>query len=132
MKSYSIFYLRNPGFGSSWKVGISKKGAVWSRLGTYQNAFGPEYKENWKYIWIGSRKQIELLEEKMKEHFDDRIEGGDAGYSEWVKNTSEEELLEAVRFYREEFFIKVHDVPEELHTFTSDKIAALNVYAETL
>lgn len=131
MKSFYVFYLRNPGFGTSWKCGISGSAGLWSRLGTYQNAFGPDYKENWKHIWIGSEKQIRLLEEKYKERFADKIIGGDAGYSEWITKTNEEELLEAVRFFREEYFIKCLDVPDEFKPFTADKIAELKAWAET-
>lgn len=101
-------------------------------MGTYQNAFGPEYQENWKHIWIGSEKQIRLLEEKYKDHFSDRIVGGDAGYSEWITNTSEEYLLDMVKFFREEYFIKFMDVPEHLKPFTSDKITALKEWAASV
>jgi len=132
MKSFYVFYLRYPGFGSSWKCGISGSTGLWSRLGGYQNAFGPDYKENWRHIWIGTEKQIRLLEEKYKERFADKIIGGDAGYSEWITNITEEELLSAVKFFREEYFIKCVDVPEEFKPFTADKIVGLKEWAHTI
>lgn len=127
-----IFYLRNPGFGNSWKCGISSISNAWSRLGTYQNAFGPEYKENWKHIFIGESRQIKMLERKFKQRYSDKISGGDAGYSEWITDITEEELLGAVKFFRDECFIKFYDVPDELLPFTSDYVDELKEYVAGL
>ena len=125
-----IFYLRYPGFGSSWKCGISGINSAWSRLGSYQNAFGPEYKEQWKHIFVGDAKHIKLLESKFKERFADRILGDEAGYSEWITKTSEEELLSAVKFFRDEYCIKFVDVPEEFKPFDSSKIESLKLWTK--
>lgn len=130
MKFFYVFYLRNPGFGTSWKCGISGSTGLWSRFGSYQNAFGPEYKEKWRHIWIGKENHIKLLEQKFKEHYTDQITGGDAGYSEWISGISEEELLKTVQFYRDEYFIKFVDVPDEFKPFTADLIPELKDWAE--
>ena len=129
MEKFYVFYLRHPGFGSSWKCGISSSSSIWTRIGSYQNAFGPEYKEHWKHIWVGTEKQIRLLESKFKERFEDKITGGDAGFSEWITNTNEEELLEAVRYFREDYFIKCVDVPAEFKPLDRDLIAPLKEWA---
>jgi hypothetical protein len=129
MKKFYVFYLRYPGFGSSWKCGISSSSSIWSRIGSYQNAFGPEYKEQWNHIWVGTEKQIRFLESKFKERFEDKIIGGDAGFSEWITKTNEDELLEAVRYFREDYFIKFIDVPSEFKPLNKDLIAPLKEWA---
>jgi hypothetical protein len=120
-----LFYLRNPLNTPHWKGGVSKLQNAYSRMGTYQNAFGPEFQESWKHIWIGTEKQIDYLEELFHQHWDAQIENIDVGNSEWVSNVFEEEVVSSVEMIRKEYFIKVQDVPEEFKPFTIDKIELL-------
>ena len=126
-----LFYLRNPLNTPHWKGGGSKLQNAYSRLGTYQNAFGPEYKESWKHIWIGSEKQIDYLEEIFHQYWDSQIENIDVGNSEWVSNVSEDEVVSSVQMIREEYFIKVQDVPQEFKPFTIDKIEPLKKWYQS-
>ena len=120
-----LFYLRNPLDTPHWKGGVSKLKNAYSRIGTYQNAFGPFYKEQWKHIWIGTEKQIDCLEEEFHKFWDNQIEDIDAGNSEWVSNVTEQEVLDSVEEIRNTFFINVEDVPDEFKPFTVEKIEDL-------
>jgi hypothetical protein len=120
-----IFYLRNPLESDHWKCGISSLANATSRIGTYQNAFGPSITENWKYIWIGHRRQVTKLESEFKLRYDDNIENISAGHSEWISGVTEEALLESVNDFRDNWFIKVTDVPDEFKPFTIDKLEDL-------
>jgi hypothetical protein len=117
-----IFYLRNPLESDHWKCGISSLRNAPSRIGTYQNAFGPSITENWKYIWLGTRRHVVKLESEFKVRYDDNIENINAGHSEWISNISEQQLLDSVEDFRDNWFIKVTDVPEEFKPFTIDKL----------
>lgn len=125
-----LFYLRNPLDTPHWKGGVSQLKNAYSRMGTYQNAFGPAYKETWKHIWIGAPRQIDKLEELFHQYWDKQIEDIDAGNSEWVSNVTEQEVIDSVERIREEYFLKVNDVPDEFKPFTMDKIEALKTWCE--
>jgi hypothetical protein len=118
-----MFYLREPGYGSSWKCGISAVSNVRNRLGNYQTAIGPERTAVFNHVFLGSEFNIRKLEEKFKLRFASKILSVSIGNSEWISYTTEQELLAAVKFYREDYLIKCEPLPSNMLPLTPDNMA---------
>lgn len=104
-----VFYIKkSPLSDSCFKIGISALRHMSSRIGTYQNAFGPSYQERFECVWVGPEEDIRELERLLKLHYRHQMAGTTRGFTEWIKDVTFKELEETV----------------------SEKILALNVIAE--
>ena len=80
-----VFYIKGNPLGSSLKIGISAMRHVGSRLGTYQNSFGPDYEDRFEQVWVGAEAEVRELERLLKIKYRRQIAGNKRGYTEWIK-----------------------------------------------
>ena len=123
MDPYILYVKKCPGVDNprDYKVGVSQTKSARGRLATYQNAVGPVYTEQFEIVWAGEDIDVKEAEKKLKRFFKERISSAESGFSEWLCNTTLDEILEYVRELREEHFIKLVDVPEEFLPLTMPK-----------
>ena len=88
-----IFYIKGNPMGSSLKIGISAIKHADSRLGTYQNSFGPDYEDRFERVWVGPEADVRELERLLKIKYRNKIAGNKRGYTEWIKETTLEDLI---------------------------------------
>lgn len=91
-----IFYIKGNPLGPSLKIGISALRHVSSRLGTYQNSFGPDYEDRFEQVWVGAEAEVRELERLLKIKYRRQIAGNKRGYTEWIKDISFEVLSKDV------------------------------------
>lgn len=91
-----IFYIKGNPLGSSLKIGISALRHVGSRLGTYQNSFGPDYEDRFEQVWIGIEAEVRELERLLKIKYRNQIAGNKRGYTEWIKGVEFDVLAKDV------------------------------------
>lgn len=88
-----VFYIKkSPLSDRDFKIGISGLVNMESRLGTYQNAFGPSYKERFECVWLGPEQDIRELERLLKIKFRNKMAGTTRGFTEWVTDIDFNEL----------------------------------------
>jgi len=87
-----VFYIKGNPLGSSLKIGISALRHVGSRLGTYQNSFGPDYEDRFERVWVGPEADIRELERLLKIKYRSKIAGNKRGYTEWIKGVAFDDL----------------------------------------
>jgi hypothetical protein len=88
-----VFYIKkSPLSDRDFKIGISGLVNMDSRLGTYQNAFGPSYKERFECVWLGPEQDIRELERLLKIKFRNKMAGSTRGFTEWVTDIDFNEL----------------------------------------
>ena len=88
-----IFYIKGNPMGSSLKIGISAIKHADSRLGTYQNSFGPDYEDRFERVWVGPEADVRELERLLKIKYRNKIAGNKRGYTEWIKEITLEDLI---------------------------------------
>lgn len=88
-----IFYIKGNPMGASLKIGISAIKHVDSRLGTYQNSFGPDYEDRFERVWVGPEADVRELERLLKIKYRNKIAGNKRGYTEWIQNVTFEDLV---------------------------------------
>lgn len=88
-----VFYIKGNPLGSSLKIGISALRHVGSRLGTYQNSFGPDYEERFKSVWVGPEADVRELERLLKIKYRNQIAGNKRGYTEWIQGVDFDALV---------------------------------------
>lgn len=89
-----VFYIKKSPLGNTdFKIGITAIRHIASRLGSYQNAFGPTYQERFELIWVGPEEDIRELERLLKIKYRDKIAGISRGYTEWVTNVTYDDLV---------------------------------------
>ena len=91
-----IFYIKGNPLGPSLKIGISAIKHVDSRLGTYQNSFGPDYEDRFESVWVGPEADIRELERLLKIKYRNKIAGNKRGYTEWIQGVSFNDLVEDI------------------------------------
>lgn len=92
-----VFYIKGSPLGNTaYKIGISALKHIGSRLGTYQNTYGPTYEERFEQVWVGTEQEVRELERLLKIKFRHNMAGRTRGYTEWVKNLSYTELFAEV------------------------------------
>ena len=113
IKHYILYFKTCPGVidPKHFKVGIAQLTTARTRLATYQNAVGPVWEESFIRVWLGDENQIRLAEKQFKRHFKNKIQSAEAGLSEWICETTLEELLEYIEELRNEYFLKFIDAP---------------------
>lgn len=94
---YLLYIKATPFSQTEFKIGISAIKHTASRLGTYQNAFGPSYRERFETVWLGPEQDIRELERLLKIHFRNKIAGTTRGYTEWVTNIDYDELCDEIQ-----------------------------------
>lgn len=82
--NYALYIKRSPLADNVYKIGIMAIKHIHSRLGTYQNAFGPTYQERFECVWIGPELDIRELERLLKIKYRNKIAGLTRGYTEWI------------------------------------------------
>jgi hypothetical protein len=91
-----IFYIKGNPLGASLKIGISALRHVGSRLGTYQNSFGPDYEDRFEQVWVGEEAEVRELERLLKIKYRRQIAGNKRGYTEWIKGVEFDVLAKDV------------------------------------
>lgn len=91
-----MFYIKGNPMGSALKIGISAIKHAESRLGTYQNSFGPDYEERFERVWVGPEEDVRELERLLKIKHRDKIKSTRRGRSEWIQGMTLEELITEV------------------------------------
>ena len=57
-----VFYIKGSPLGNTaYKIGISALKHIGSRLGTYQNTYGPTYEERFEQVWVGTEQEVREL-----------------------------------------------------------------------
>ena len=126
------FYIKKSPLGDRvFKIGIFAIKHIYSRLGTYQNAFGPTYKERFETIWIGPEQDIRELERLIKIKYRSKIAGTSRGLTEWITDIDYESLLNDI----EEEIIKLGVLvqhPEGFENIFEEDIERLQNYVQIL
>ena len=91
-----VFYIKANPMGSSLKIGISAMKHLGSRLGTYQNSFGPDYEDRFEAIWVGPEQDVRELERLLKIKYRAKIAGSKRGLTEWIKDVPFNELVKDI------------------------------------
>jgi hypothetical protein len=92
-----VFYIKkSPLSDSCFKIGISALKHMSSRIGTYQNAFGPSYQERFECVWVGPELDIRELERLLKLQYRYQMAGTTRGFTEWINDVTFKELEDAV------------------------------------
>ena len=81
-----VFYIKGNPLGPSLKIGISALRHLSSRLGTYQNSFGPDYEDRFEQVWVGAEAEVRELERLLKIKYRRQIAGNKRGYTEWIRD----------------------------------------------
>jgi hypothetical protein len=97
MITYSFYIKKSPLENNSFKIGISVIQHLDSRLGTYQNSFGPTYKERFERLWVGPEQDVRELERLLKIQLRSKIAGNKRGFTEWVTDITLDELCDIVQ-----------------------------------
>lgn len=92
MIDYGFYIKASPMGKDAFKIGIFAIKHAGSRLGTYQNSFGPTYEDRFEKVWVGPEQDVRELERLLKIKFRKNIAGKTRGYTEWVSNIKFEEL----------------------------------------
>lgn len=89
-------YAFNDPFGNGdIKVGITSNPRM--RLGVYQCAYSARsHRACFDFVWEGPSAQIEKLEKELKLKYDWQIENDSLGESEWITDTTLEEIIDMV------------------------------------
>lgn len=93
MIDYAFYIKKSPLSDRNFKIGITAIRHIASRLGSYQNSFGPTYQERFEMIWIGPEEHIRELERLLKINYRSRIAGTSRGFTEWVTDISYDDLV---------------------------------------
>jgi hypothetical protein len=103
-----------------WKIGVAdlSDGKARKRLAAYQNAVGPVHEEKFTRVFVGDSLQIKHAEKQFKRIFKSKIGSAEAGFSEWISGVSLEELVQFVDELRNDYFVKIHNVPAEFEPLT--------------
>ena len=104
-------HVENP---TDFKVGICATNLTRNRLKSYQNAIGPTGLESFVNVWVGDKIDITEAETEIHKKFDDRIDSQEGGFKEWISNITIQELTDFVEELKNDYFLKLHDVPKEL------------------
>jgi hypothetical protein len=108
MKKKWLYIFKDPFGSGDFKVGIT--GNPRMRLGVYQCAYSAKsHRACFDYVWEGPAKQIEKLENILKEKYKWDIESDELGESEWVSGIRLEDILVIVN--EEIFGWRFHIVP---------------------
>jgi hypothetical protein len=92
-----VFYIKkSPMSEDCFKIGISALKHMSSRIGTYQNAFGPSYQERFECVWVGPELDIRELERLLKIHYRHQMAGSTRGFTEWIKGVTFKELEKTI------------------------------------
>jgi hypothetical protein len=91
-----VFYIKANPMGSSLKIGISAMKHLGSRLGTYQNSFGPDYEDRFEAIWVGPEQDVRELERLLKIKYRAKIAGSKRGLTEWIKGVPFDNLVKDI------------------------------------
>lgn len=115
MKDYVLYLRKCPGVTKPrhFKIGIAALLKVRTRIGTYQQAVGPVYTEEFLRIWVGDEIDVREAEKQIKRNFKDKIASAEAGLSEWICEINMSEILAFVDELRNEYFIKLIDAPKK-------------------
>ena len=87
------FYIKGNPMGPSLKIGISAIKHFGSRLGTYQNSFGPDYEDKFERVWVGPEADVRELERLLKIKYRNMIAGNKRGYTEWIQGINLDALI---------------------------------------
>jgi hypothetical protein len=87
-----VFYIKGNPMGTSLKIGISALRHVGSRLGTYQNSFGPDYEDRFERVWVGPEADVRELERLLKIKYRKKVAGNKRGYTEWIQGVTFDNL----------------------------------------
>jgi hypothetical protein len=93
MIDYAFYIKKSPLGDRDFKIGITAIRHIASRLGSYQNAFGPTYQERFETIWIGPEEHIRELERLLKINYRNKIAGTSRGFTEWITDINYEDLV---------------------------------------
>lgn len=117
---------------TDWKVGIAdlSNGKARKRLATYQNAVGPVHEEKFTRVFVGDKLHVKSAEKQFKRVFKKQIGSAEAGFSEWISNITLDELVAFVDVLRNEYYIKIHDVPERFEPLTMPMCEELEEWFE--
>ncbi len=92
------FYIKKSPLGENvFKVGIFSIKHIYSRLGTYQNSFGPTYRERFESVWIGPEQDIRELERLIKIKYRNKIAGTTRGKTEWITDIDYDTLVKDIQ-----------------------------------
>ena len=127
MIDYLLYIKKCPGITdpNDFKIGIAGLDNARSRLASYQNTVGPVYQEQFDRVFLGQRVHVKEAESQIKYHFRDRIWSSEAGFSEWLCNTSQEEILNFIKELQTEYFIRIQECPQQFLPLTMDGCADL-------
>lgn len=90
-----MYAFRDPFGSGDIKVGITSNPRM--RLGVYQCAYSARsHKACFDYVWEGPPQQIEKLEQVLKQQYNWQIESDSLGESEWITETTLEEIISIV------------------------------------
>ena len=90
-----LYAFKDPLGSGDVKIGITSHPKV--RLGVYQNSYSRKsHTACFDYVWEGPNKQIERLENALKEKYKWDIASDKMGESEWVTDIDLDSLVEVV------------------------------------
>lgn len=92
MVDYGFYIKASPMGDNAFKIGIFALKHIGSRLGTYQNAFGPTYQDRFEQVWLGTEQEVRELERLLKIKLRRKVAGATRGYTEWITDITFEEL----------------------------------------
>lgn len=129
MINYALYIKTSPlGENSVFKVGIFALKHASSRLGTYQNSYGPTYRERFEKVWVGPESEIRELERLLKIKFRNQIAGTTRGYTEWVQDISFEQLSSDINNHIQGLGIEVIEAEGFSQVFEADISTLLEKY----
>lgn len=99
MADYGFYIKASPLGDSAFKIGIFALRHASSRLGTYQNAFGPTYQDRFEQVWLGAEQEVRELERLLKHKYRSQVAGTTRGYTEWITNITYDELVKSIDEY---------------------------------
>lgn len=120
MRNYILYIKKCPGITDpkNFKIGIAALDHARARLATYQNTVGPEWEEEFLYVWLGKSVNVREAEKKFKRTYKDKISSDEAGLSEWICDIELIELLNYAQELIDEHFIKLVVPPQEFLPLT--------------
>jgi len=123
-----LFYIKANPMGSSLKIGISAIANLNSRVGTYQNSFGPDYEERLEIVWVGPEEDIRELERLLKIKYRANIAGTKRGLTEWIKNIKFDTLVEDIENTIKGLGVEVSHPDKHTQLFEEDLYNLKNIY----
>lgn len=129
MKNWKLFYsFRCPlGVAPDVKLGVTQQPET--RLGVYQTSYSyNSHVASFDTVFIGPERSITNLEKQLKLKYNWKVERDGRGASEWIANTSIDDINNAVHSLIDSHKFKAFQIDPSFLPLTADTVNSLKAF----